>query len=155
MNLLTSSIAAIGLISATSAQAQSIPSSVSILVEALPTEALSCGVTEAGVEAAARSALRYNRVVESIKDENPYLYIRANVIQLEAIQLCIANVSASLRSYQFSNVNKIKPLISSTVVLCENGGIMSRRRPIATDIYDAIKMHIDQCLSQLAKEPTL
>lgn len=90
-------LATLSLISSQVAAQQLAPASVDVLVEELSSEALRCNITKAGLEGAAQSALRYNRISYS-KDADTYVYVNANVMSI-GVNLCVIALDVSIRQW--------------------------------------------------------
>lgn len=141
------SISACILIGAAFAQpvaAQQIPP-LKLTVEALGPEAAACGVDEAGLEATARSAARYNKITLSDSAAN-FLYVNVNIVS--AGSTCLSNISVDITGYSsvlFGGIAKF-----AKVVFCHAGAVGSTTKISGSrDILETLRQGVDRCLAKL------
>lgn len=145
---LGSLIAIVASLFAQSVRAQSNIDSVRVLVEQMDSDAADCGITTRQIEAAAKSALRYNRIRMTEAESASFIYY-INVNVRTSGQLCIAAVNVELYDYQLVNFPRIGPMFGK-VVLCEAGFVGSGSRGVSEGVYTGIKEMTDTCLSDVS-----
>jgi hypothetical protein len=67
--------------------------SLNILVEGVDDTARRCGLSEDSVSSQASLTLRANGIRVRETNTNPYLYVNLNIVFLEGLGVCVANVS--------------------------------------------------------------
>lgn len=125
-------------------EAQSFPA-MKLIVENLPGDAKACGVDRFSIEAAMRSAARYNRI--TLNDEAPYaLYVNVNVA--EGSTLCTAAVDVEIYGYQFAEFGD--EMKFAKTMFCQDGGAGSiNKNRTSTYLLDYLKQSLDRCLSKI------
>ena len=133
--------------------AQTTPSMLRLVTESLDGKpaAQACGLSTGGVNAAIRSAMRYNRIPETVEVGKPVVYTNVNPITLN--NGCAAAYRIEIKRYQFAQLlGVVKPLFGDAV-FCSSGGIMSGPRyDLGERIAVGLKTSFDACLSQIAEE---
>lgn len=116
-----------------------------ILIEKLPSDAALCRIDEDGVDAAVRSAARYNRL--TVEDTALYtLYANVNVISLG--NYCVSNVSVEI--YGYSTVAFGASAKFAKVMFCDKAGVGNFSKiNAANGVYDFLKEGVDRCLTEL------
>lgn len=144
MRSLTSFCALAAMVVAQPISAQEIPP-LTLLVERLGNDAEICSVSEADVEAAARSAARYNRL-NIVRAASNTLYVNVNVISSGTS--CSYNLSTEINGYStvdFGGTSKF-----AKVIFCHVGGTgISPKVKVSSQIIDMLKQSIDRCLAKL------
>jgi hypothetical protein len=131
------------------ASAQDHPPSLGILVESTGRDAAQCGVSQEGVTAAIRSAMRYNRIAEVAANSPmvPVVYFLGTVLKVTN-DICAGNWSVSIEKY-----NRVRPTWSDKTLLvteqfCQHGGMLSGP-DFSPRFAEAIKEAFDRCLSKI------
>ncbi|MBX7514903.1 hypothetical protein K3179_10155 [Qipengyuania sp. GH38] len=126
------------------ASAQTFPD-LELIVEGLHDDATKCGVSEMAIEAAMKSAARYNRI--NLKKNSDYI-LYVNVHAMDDVGICIVSVDVEIYGYDFAkfgNENKF-----ARTVFCQDGGTgRIKKSGGSTYLLDYLKQSFDRCLSKI------
>ncbi len=130
------------------ASAQSVPSELRVLVEKPDEDGVACGITESGIVAAARAAMRYNRVAESTDWNAPTLYVSVTSLGRPS---CATMVNFQIFTFGFEdNLPGVGP-ISSNREFCGKGELLMGSS-MGQRVSDSVKGLVDRCLSEISEK---
>jgi hypothetical protein len=148
MRKLTLAATIVVLTSSQMAAAQTGLGPLSILVEELPPEAATCGISQAGITSALRAAMRYNRVEEDRSGSLAATDIYVNVNTLMAGTLCVSSVNLSIRKHGIDSPPGLGPHLVRNV-FCDDGTLLTGGNH-GPRVSEVIKNVFERCLSSLA-----
>lgn len=136
------------------ASAQTLPD-IGILTEQDDDSLRVCQVSHESAAAAARSALRYNRIsVASLSESDWYLYINLNALPIERggqdTGSCAVSISIEVKGNQILNSTPLKKSYFGSVIYCKRGGLTIWDTATAqTTINSSIKGFVDECVAEI------
>lgn len=136
------------------AAAQTLPD-IGILTEYDNDSLRVCQVSHESAEAAARSALRYNRIsVVSLSDSDWYLYVNLNALPIErggqGTGSCAISAQIEIKANQSLHSRPLKQSYFGPVIYCQKAALTIWGTATAqTTINANIKGFVDECVAEI------
>lgn len=103
----------------------------------------SCGVSRDGMQAAARAAMRYNRITEGQDDAGWLLYLNTNVLQTNVG--CVAELRLEVKKVNFVQFGE--KLMVGYHVACSDSHLITGS--LVGKMPDHVKASFETCLSRV------